>query len=558
MGNLPSNPVDESTKQEIAELIKAILGTFTLNYVKEYALAMVLKIKMEANEKPESWNLLERPPWSEDYKSGWLIKEGAVRKNWKKRYFVVRPNYTIDYYENEAEAKKEKGKKRGSISVAGYRVIEDVNDGVLKRLHNMAEKMGMSVSDLPKGKEYPKYTFELHHSRRRCYFIQCENEEEFKQWVEQFKTCCRRAWGLKNLEFCHKKAFNEAIRKTRWEIGHWSWWSYGGSEEQILSDLISEEIDWKVMGRIYGKISGPWVVRNTVRNQVLKALDTMVSAAVGPAWKAMEKAVEELRPKIEPTIKDMVGPIFKAEAELIEKMKQGAMSIIDPILQEHVVPHLSKIMAVVKAPMNQAFDVSYGLFDEEISKFEIKGGLTEVKKEFYHLDWYARSWKMWPAVEKTDVMYEPLWALHTIFSDIWPWGLIWTAHDAVRSKMDNAIYTFEQKLVQQLENQENASEDDKKELVSKTKALIMTDYKSDGQKATQIYYHEILKTIIMPPFEKLVIPACKTIIDPVADLVPEPLKQFLDPNQMFEDLINGIVDASIDTILNSDVDERSE
>lgn len=89
------------------------------------------------------------------------------------------------------------------------------------------------------------------------------------------KTCCRRAWGLKNLEFCHKKAFNEAIRKTRWELGHWGWWSYGGSEEQILSDLISEEIDWKIMGRIYGKISGPWVVRNTVRNQVLKALDTM-------------------------------------------------------------------------------------------------------------------------------------------------------------------------------------------------------------------------------------------------------------------------------------------
>lgn len=61
MGNLPSNPVDESTKQEITELIKSILGTFTLNYVKEYALAMVLKIKMEANDKPETWNLLERP-----------------------------------------------------------------------------------------------------------------------------------------------------------------------------------------------------------------------------------------------------------------------------------------------------------------------------------------------------------------------------------------------------------------------------------------------------------------------------------------------------------------
>lgn len=165
---------------------------------------------------------------------------------------------------------------------------------------------------------------------------------------------------------------------------------------------------------------------------------------------------------------------------------------------------------------------------------------------------------MWPAVEKTDVMYEPLWALHTIFSDIWPWGLIWTAHDTVRGKMDNAIYTFEQKLVQQLESQESASEDEKKELVAKMKALVLNDYKADGEKATQLYYHEILKTIVMPPFEKLVIPACSTIIDPIADLVPEPLKQFLDPNQMFEDLINGIVDGCIETVLNSDVDEKAE
>ncbi len=42
------------------------------------------------------------------------MKEGGVRKNWKKRYFVVRPNYSIDYYESAEEAKKgEKGKKRG-------------------------------------------------------------------------------------------------------------------------------------------------------------------------------------------------------------------------------------------------------------------------------------------------------------------------------------------------------------------------------------------------------------------------------------------------------------
>ena len=83
------------------------------------------------------------------------------------------------------------------MSLCGYRVIEDVNDGVLKRLHQLAEKMSINVSDLPKPKEYPKYTMEIHHPRRRCWYVQAENEDEFKQWSDQFRTCCRWAYGLK-------------------------------------------------------------------------------------------------------------------------------------------------------------------------------------------------------------------------------------------------------------------------------------------------------------------------------------------------------------------------
>jgi hypothetical protein len=553
MGGVISSPVDESTKQEIQELLKAVLGTFTLQYTKEYALALVYKLKQEAKEKPEEWKLQERPPFTGDFKSGMLTKEGGSRKTWKKRFFVVRPNYTVDYYENEEESKKEKGKKRGTIGLCGYRVNEDPNDGILKRLRTMAEKLGMNPDDIPKGKEYPPFTIELYHTRRRCYYIQAANEEEFKQWVEQFKTCCWRAYGLKNQEFCHKKAFNEAVRKTRWELGRWGWWSYGGTEEQILSDLIVDELEWKIMGRIYSKINnGPWAVRNAIRNQVLKVLDNMVGAAVAPAWKAMEKAVEELRPKIEPTIKEMVDPIGKAEAEVIEKLKNGAMSIINPILQEHVVPHLSKVVEIIKAPMNQAYDLSYQLFDEEISKFEPKGAPADIKKQFGDLDWLARSYRMWPACDKVAVMYDPLWALRTIFEDIYPWRSIWDGYDEIRGRMDNAVYTWEQEFISALEQDEKQ---DAKALAEKIKAKVLEDYRWDGSKGVLIYYHKILKVILMPPFEKLVIPACKTIIDPVAELIPEPLKTFIDPNAMFEELINGIVDESIMTILNN---ERSQ
>lgn len=550
MGGALGSPVDESTKQEIQEIIKAVLGTFTIQYTKEYALALVYKLKEEAKETPEEWKLQERPPWSEDFKSGWLTKEGGTRKNWKRRYFVVRPNYIVDYFENEEESKKEKGKKRGSISLCGYRVNDDPNDGVLKRLRIMAEKMGMNPDDIPKGKEYPPFTIELHHSRRRCYYIQCADEEDFKQWVEQFKTCCWRAYGLKNQEFCHKRAFNDAVRKTRYELGRWGWWSYGGTEEQILSDMIVDEIEWKVMGRVLSKInSGPWAVRNSIRNQVNKLLDSMIMAAVTPAWKAMESGVQALREKIEPKLKELVAPIGKAEAELIEKMKNGAMSIINPILQEHVVPHLSKIVEIIKAPMTQAYEVSYKLFDEEIGKFEPKGGPADIKKQFRDLDWLPRSYKMWPACDKAAVMYDPLWALRSIFEDIYPWRCIWDAYDELRGRMDNAVYTWEQEFISALEQDEKQ---DAKALAEKIKAKVLEDYQVDGTKGTLMYYHAILKIIVFPPFEKLVIPACKTIIDPLAEIIPEPLKELIDPSATFEELIHAIVDEAIMTVLKNE------
>src|SRR5687768_5689527 len=104
--------------------------------------------------------------------------------------------------------------------------------------------------------------------------------------------------------------------------------------------------------------------------------------------------------------------------------------------------------------MTEAYDGTYKLFDERIAKFDPKGNKAEeVKKAFSEqLDWYSRSWELYPACDKVNVMYDPLWALNVIFTDIYPWGLIWQAHDEVRHRMDNAIYTFEQRLLKEMES----------------------------------------------------------------------------------------------------------
>jgi hypothetical protein len=337
------------------------------------------------------------------------------------------------------------------------------------------------------------------------------------------------------------KAFGEAIKRTRWELGRWGYWSYGGSEEQILSDLISDQLEWAVMGRVYSKIVGPWIIRSKIRKQVLKMLDTAIGAAVKPAWAAMEKAVEELKPKVEPALTELGTQIGEVEAKLQKEITDAVMSILNPLLAEHVTPHLGNIFAVIRSPMKEAFDEAYRIWNEKIDKAEIKGTAEEMKKgPFRELDYVARSWAIYDATRKLDPMYDPLWALNVVFKDIWPYWSIWRGQDTIRAVTDDAIYTFEQKL---LESESAASDKDK------IKAEVFADFQHDATLHTLKWYAAVFKKIIMPPLRGVVNPAVKEILSPINDAVPDPVKQFINVHKMFAEILNKLVDEIIMSIL---------
>jgi hypothetical protein len=64
----------------------------------------------------------DQPVFTEPLKTGYAAKEGAVVKNWKKRWFVVRPDYSVEYWASEEEWKKPKAKPKGIMHLAGYTV----------------------------------------------------------------------------------------------------------------------------------------------------------------------------------------------------------------------------------------------------------------------------------------------------------------------------------------------------------------------------------------------------------------------------------------------------
>lgn len=287
------------------------------------------------------------------------------------------------------------------MHLAGYTVNDDPNNTLLNRVKKLAEQMGADLSELPKPKEWPPEAIEIHHPRRRTWMIIAENMDAKKEWVQMTQNCCRYSWGLTNKEEVHVYAFNQAVWATRWELGRWGWWSWGGAEETILSDIIADQIDYAVMYKIYGNIKGPWQVRSKIRDTVLKTLNTTISTATGPAWKAAEEAIKVLRPKIDPVIKDNVTPILELEIKIANTIKEGAMSIIDPILAEHVAPHLAKIAEICKSPVVEAFDKAIEIFLTETSALDVKGTTKEeVKRSLYPLSWYSWGWRIWPALEK--------------------------------------------------------------------------------------------------------------------------------------------------------------
>jgi len=68
---------------------------------------------------------------------------------------------------------------------------------------------------------------------------------------------------------------------------------------------------------------------------------------------------------------------------------------------------------------------------------------------------------------------------------------------------------------------------------------------------TIAWYCEILKAIVMPPFNAVANPATDAVLGPINDAIPDPMKQFIDIQQLFSDMVESIIDACIEKVVSS-------
>ncbi|KYQ90725.1 pleckstrin (PH) domain-containing protein [Tieghemostelium lacteum] len=524
--------MDGQLKQEIQDLITKVLTIFTTEYTTNYTLGIVNKVKEDSKKAPSPYKLLTRPDDAKDksdiYK-GYLTKEGGFRKSWKKRYFVIRHDYSIDYYvdENECNKANNSGKKKGTINLCGYKVNKDPNKSTLERLRKVCSKMGMDQNNMPKGKEYPPHTVELYHPNRRSYYITAGSSEDCKAWRKKFKKACRNAYGFKNRDPIHVEAFGVAVRNTRWALGRWGWWSWGGSEIQVLTDVITDELEYDLIGRVLGKLpSAPYAIRDFLRRNVMKSIDGIVSSSVSPAWMGMDKTVTSVRPIAEPKIKDSVDPIFKVENEINQKMREGLMSVVEPVIKEHVVPHAHKIIKMVRKPIQSGFHKSHEIWEESAKTYDGNGSTPS---SFHFLD-YLIWGQMAPARKKIVELQKDLDTLSVVFPDISGFWITYDIKEKITNVAHDASYTFE-----------HLSCTDEAHDVTKAREETLQRHSYD----IEIHYIEqiqyTVRAVVKEPLLKIVNPLCSGVISSLGSIVPDPLKDFVNINEMFDKFIDDMI-----------------
>lgn len=560
MGAGMSNPIDSDKHSKIEKATTDVLTPFAKAYPRHYMRALFAKVKgdllAEKGDDESPFELLKEPeddkPEPQPHMMGYLTKEGAIRKSWKKRYFVVRPDYKVEYYENE-NVYKNGGKPKGVISPSGYKVVTDLGSEMMEKAKSVAEALKIDISELPKPKQYPEFTFGVMHDRRRNYFITAENEESFQSWVDMFKLCCRRAEGLINQEEVAKSAYESAFEQTRLDNGY-SLIHFDGTEVENLSDLIFRNVSREVLDDVFGGLDAPAKFRSTIMEKVEDGVGSFINTTVNVAWSAASSGVESTRNTVEEKVKSNCQPIIDAENELTEKAKAKISDKINPAVEKHVAPKLGAVLPVLIKPLVAAFEKAFEVFssfaETAEKEAEASGALSAVKTMRRNV---TKTSSLAPCFTLIDLMSEglskvdaiPQLANASVIADVLVEG-----KDAIESLMSMAAYTTK-KLTEDAEKEGK----EKSSAVAEVKAEVMKRFKHDAQIKVGEAIKNMLMNVVKPPVDEDVAAPCKEALAPLSESIPEVAKDFIDIDAKLDDIIESTIGGAIDSAVDGQVPE---
>lgn len=392
--------------------------------------------------------------------------------------------------------------------------------------------------------------------RRRTWYIKCGDNTLRSEWLEVFRNACYKARPPHDENEVIAKAFDIALRNTRWQCWIWGWYYGAGTEAERLGELLLDVLDRDIINEVIGNIvEGP--AKSITVDLIRKTIGSTVNAACSSAWISSAAAVRSVSDKIESTVKDLIGPVIEKQQNLKEMIVTKVSSTIDPFLADKGSSLFTPVVRVIFRPIIRAFNESTKGFYKHVQKLIQDGDFAgdKFRSTLNRLDWQM-DWWSGPVGEAYQILYRMYTSDLNELLSILASGSSSTIYnlctDRLKTNLHRAVYNFGVKAGE-------TSGADLMAVLNHVTGLLFHDAYIMIQSTVKQILNNLLSPMItenvVTPAQKLIAPLQETI-----DAIPIPgLSALLDLNALLEETVGDIQDNALTAVLRGSLaDIRTE
>ncbi|XP_047661860.1 protein Niban 2a isoform X2 [Tachysurus fulvidraco] len=548
MGDIVSTHLDEGRRQIITAHTRKVMTEFGKVYRQQYAVALFNSVRFEIEGGGNTQiQLLHRkdPLQDKSIFSGDLFQYLDENKKWRNRFIYVGNSYNIGFYDSRLAY--ERGlHPREIVNCAGYKVLTSM-DEYLDLLNSCLPDLKAKRESSPFLKSATSFLLILWHPYARHHYFTVRTEKEQTKWLAVFQDCIRHTNnGLSEDNKVLTPTFTNSLRLYRQAKGHYGTWEMMcGDPAQILANLVMETLYPQLRTQIGPRLKGKLQQRQRNWMLISDAVYRQVLTQTRTQHRALVQDCEVECPRLDATLRTDMDQIISSKEHVTGKMRALVLANAEQVLKSKVQPYITSILEALMDPVGQGFsEVREVLFRElvEISMNTVNDRSKEaLGKHMEKVSMLAfHPVKMQSCYEKMEQL--SLEGLQQRFDVSSPSVFIQRAQILMREQMDNAVYTFEQLLHQNIDEQ---SGEELIKTMQRSQDRVLKKFDYDSSTVRKKFFREGLLQIIIPYMLKHLHPVYASELPKYKEFIFEDFSRFILVENIFEEVVLQSVSKDI-------------
>ncbi|KAM4663184.1 protein Niban 2-like [Discoglossus pictus] len=540
MGDVISSHLDESRRHYITDRTGKLLAEFGKLYEEQYGVALFnnVRYEIEGNGGPQTQLLHRKVPLKDQVIfSGNLFQYLDDTKKWRNRFCLVPHHYGPILYENKLAY--ERGlQPRAGINCAGYKIFTSLEQySELLSASMPGGKMKVANGQMKSATQFPVI---LWHPYCRHYQFCVMSEREQQRWTAVFQDCVRHSNnGISEDSRVESAAFTDSVRLFRQARDQYGTWDMlCGNQVQVLTNLVMEDLIPDLKNIICPKLKGKPQDRQRTWLLISDTVYRMVHEQTRVFYEDLEKRCTGKRTEMESQIRTDMDQIIACKEHVSNKIRASVLPKAELCVRNHVQTHIPSILEALMAPTSQGFSEVRDLLFKETTEMNMnlvnEGGREKLGEHMDKLSQLAyHPVKMQQCYEKMDQLN--LEGLQQRFDVGSPAVFKQRAQILMREQADNAMFTFEQLVHQEL-SKSKGGEDLCKD-IQRILERVLKKYDYDSSSVRKRFFQEALLQIIIPFLLKKLAPTCKGELPRYQELIFEELSRFVLVENTYEEVV---------------------